>query len=51
MLSGDCQRGTLLGLTIGNAMGANVDFELPESFPDVTGYDGGGPQPFVWSFQ
>jgi ADP-ribosyl-[dinitrogen reductase] hydrolase len=39
----DRQRGTLLGLAIGDALGAAVEFEWPGSFPEVTGYRGGGP--------
>ena len=43
MLSTDHQRGTLLGLAIGDALGAAVEFEQPGTFPPVTGYRGGGP--------
>jgi ADP-ribosyl-[dinitrogen reductase] hydrolase len=43
MLSVDRQRGTLLGLAIGDALGAAVEFESPGTFPDVTGFRGGGP--------
>jgi ADP-ribosyl-[dinitrogen reductase] hydrolase len=39
----DRLRGTLLGLAIGDALGAAVEFEPPGSFPEVTGYRGGGP--------
>ena len=39
----DRQRGTLLGLAIGDALGAAVEFEPPGTFPEVTGYRGGGP--------
>ena len=39
----DSQRGTLLGLAIGDALGAAVEFRPPGSFPEVTGYRGGGP--------
>jgi ADP-ribosylglycohydrolase len=39
----DRQRGTLLGLTIGDALGAAVEFKPPGSFSDVIGYRGGGP--------
>ena len=39
----DRKRGTLLGLAIGDAMGAAVEFMRPGSFPEVTGYRGGGP--------
>ena len=43
MVLTDRQRGTLLGLAIGNALGAAVEFESPGTFPEVTGYRGGGP--------
>jgi ADP-ribosyl-[dinitrogen reductase] hydrolase len=43
MLSIDRQRGTLLGLMVGDALGAAVEFASPGTFPDVTGYRGGGP--------
>ena len=43
MQSVDHQRGTLFGLAIGDALGAAVEFEMPGSFPEVTGYRGGGP--------
>ncbi len=43
MLSVDRQRGTLLGLAIGDALGAAVEFQMPGTFPQVTGYRGGGP--------
>jgi len=39
----DRQRGTLLGLAVGDALGAAVEFEKPGTFPEVTGYRGGGP--------
>ncbi len=39
----DRQHGTLLGLAVGDALGAAVEFEMPGSFPEVTGYRGGGP--------
>ena len=42
MLSIDRQRGTLLGLVIGDALGAAVEFQPPGSFREVTGYCGGG---------
>jgi len=38
MQSTNCQRGTLLGLSIGDALGAAVEFELPGTFAEVTGY-------------
>ena len=43
MPSLDRQRGTLLGLAIGDALDAAVEFKLPGSFPKVTRYRGGGP--------
>jgi len=43
MLSTDRERGPLLGLPVGDAIGAAVEFELPGSFPEVSGYRGGGP--------
>jgi ADP-ribosyl-[dinitrogen reductase] hydrolase len=36
-------RGTLLGLAIGDALGAAVEFAPPDSFAEVTGYRNGGP--------
>ena len=39
----DAQRGTLLGFAIADAHGAIVEFEMPDTFPEVTGYRGGGP--------
>jgi len=43
MISSDRQRGALFGLAIGDALGAAVEFEPPGTFPEVTGYRGGGP--------
>ena len=43
MPSVDRQRGSLFGLAIGDALGAAVEFEPPGTFPEVTGYRGGGP--------
>lgn len=37
------QRGALLGLAIGDALGAAVEFMSPWSFAPVTGYRAGGP--------
>jgi ADP-ribosylglycohydrolase len=39
----DRQRGMLLGLAIGDALGAAVEFKSPGSFPEVTGFRSGGP--------
>ncbi len=36
-------RGSLLGLAVGDALGAPVEFEPRGSFPPITGYRGGGP--------
>ena len=36
-------RGTLIGLAIGDALGAAVEFSRPGSFTPVTGYRSGGP--------
>ncbi len=37
------KRGTFLGLAIGDALGAAVEFRMAGTFPEVTGYRGGGP--------
>jgi ADP-ribosyl-[dinitrogen reductase] hydrolase len=37
------QRGMLLGLAIGDAMGASVEFEAPGTFLEVTDFRAGGP--------
>ena len=39
----DRQIGALLGLAVGDALGAAVEFKAPGTFPPVTGYRGGGP--------
>jgi ADP-ribosyl-[dinitrogen reductase] hydrolase len=39
----DRQRGTLLGLAIGDSLNAAVEFQLLGTFEEVTGYRGGGP--------
>ncbi len=39
----DRRRGALIGLAIGDALGAAVEFRNPGSFQPVTGYRGGGP--------
>ena len=38
----DRKRGKLLGLAIGDALAATVEFEMPGEFPEVTGYRSGG---------
>jgi ADP-ribosyl-[dinitrogen reductase] hydrolase len=43
MIDRDRQRGTLVGLAVGDALGAAVEFEPPGSFPEVTDYRDGGP--------
>jgi ADP-ribosyl-[dinitrogen reductase] hydrolase len=43
MMPLDRQRGTLIGLAVGDALGAAVEFRAPGSFPEVTGFRGGGP--------
>jgi len=39
----DRRRGALIGLAVGDALGAAVEFSSPGSFPPVTGYRRGGP--------
>lgn len=39
----DRRRGCLLGLAVGDALGAPVEFEVPGSFDPVTDYRDGGP--------
>ena len=39
----DRQLGTLIGLAVGDALGAAVEFQPPGTFEPVTGYRGGGP--------
>jgi len=39
----DRRRGTLIGLGVGDALGAAVEFKFPGSFAPVTGYRDGGP--------
>jgi ADP-ribosylglycohydrolase len=39
----DRSRGTLIGLAVGDALGAAVEFKSPGSFAPVTGYRSGGP--------
>lgn len=43
MALSDRQRGCLLGLAVGDALGAAVEFEPPGSFAPVITYRGGGP--------
>lgn len=42
MIDKDRQRGMLLGLAIGDALGAAVEFQSPGRFPEVAGYRDGG---------
>lgn len=37
------RRGALIGLAVGDALGAAVEFQSPSSFTPVTGYRNGGP--------
>jgi ADP-ribosyl-[dinitrogen reductase] hydrolase len=39
----DRSRGALIGLAVGDALGAAVEFKSPGSFASVTGYRDGGP--------
>jgi len=39
----DRRRGALVGLAVGDALGAAVEFRRPGEFEPVTGYRGGGP--------
>jgi ADP-ribosylglycohydrolase len=39
----DRRRGALIGLAVGDALGAAVEFKPPGTFATVTGYRGGGP--------
>ena len=46
------KRGALIGLAVGDALGAAVEFKSPGTFPKVTGYRGGGPhhlKPGEWT--
>lgn len=48
----DRKRGCLIGLAVGDALGAAVEFKSPGSFPLVTGYRAGGPhrlEPGEWT--
>jgi len=45
-------RGTLIGLAVGDALGAAIEFRPPGSFPPVFGYRDGGPhnlKPGQWT--
>jgi ADP-ribosyl-[dinitrogen reductase] hydrolase len=51
-ISRDRQRGTLIGLAIGDALGAAVEFAPPGSFLEVSGFRAGGPhglEPGEWT--
>jgi ADP-ribosyl-[dinitrogen reductase] hydrolase len=39
----DRRRGALIGLAVGDALGASVEFSSPGSFTPVAGYRGSGP--------
>ncbi len=43
MIDLDRQRGALLGLAVGDALGAAVEFHSPGTFEPVEGYRAGGP--------
>lgn len=48
----DRRRGALIGLAVGDALGAAVEFKPPGSFAPVTGYRSGGPhrlKPGEWT--
>jgi ADP-ribosylglycohydrolase len=48
----DRYRGSLLGLTVGDALGASIEFMTPGSFEPVSGMRGGGPfrlEPGQWT--
>jgi ADP-ribosyl-[dinitrogen reductase] hydrolase len=52
MLDRDRQRGALIGLAVGDALGAPVEFQPPQSFMEVTDFDWGGPfglEPGQWT--
>ena len=49
----DRSRGALIGLAVGDALGAAVEFKSPGSFAPVTGYRDGGPhllKASLWAF-
>jgi ADP-ribosylglycohydrolase len=43
MISIDRQRGALVGLAVGDALGTAIEFEMPGCFAEVTDFRGGGP--------
>jgi len=43
----DRRRGAILGLAIGDALGAAVEFQPAGSFPEVTGFRAGGPHGLI----
>ena len=46
------KRGAFLGLAVGDALGAAIEFQVPGEFEPVTGYRGGGPwglEPGEWT--
>jgi ADP-ribosyl-[dinitrogen reductase] hydrolase len=52
MIDANRQRGMFLGLAIGDALGAAVEFQPPGTFEPVTGYRAGGPhglEPGEWT--
>src|SRR5581483_8770138 len=52
MINADRQRGCLLGLAVGDALGAAVEFSPPGTFAPVVGYRAGGPhglEPGEWT--
>ncbi len=52
MIDRDRQRGVLIGLAVGDALGAPVEFQPPQSFMPVTDFNWGGPfglEPGQWT--
>lgn len=52
LLDTNRQRGMLLGLAVGDALGTAVEFSPPGTLPPLTGYSAGGPhglQPGEWT--
>ena len=52
MIDRDRQRGALIGLAVGDALGAPVEFQPPQSFLTVNDYNYGGPfglEPGQWT--